>query len=167
MAKEKQKKINAYKKSKYIAHPLVKLSREENIKRHSISNNKYYQKNKKEILKKAVNRNRERLVTDIAYKIKIRIRFRLWSALKGKSKKLSTELLTGCSFQELKVHLENQFKHGMSWENYGRKGWTIDHKIPLSSFDLSNQDELKKACHYTNLQPLWEIENIRKGNKII
>jgi len=52
----------------------------------------------------------------------------------------------------------------MSWKNYGRKGWEIDHIIPLSS--ATTKEELIKLCHYTNLQPLWWWENLEKGNKI-
>jgi len=53
----------------------------------------------------------------------------------------------------------------MSWENYGRNGWHVDHIIPLSS--AKTEEEIYKLCHYTNLQPLWEVDNIKKGNKII
>jgi hypothetical protein len=62
-----------------------------------------------------------------------------------------------------------QWEGGMSWENYGNKRgqWSIDHKIPLSSMDLSNREQLLKVCHWTNLQPLWVIDNAKKGNKIL
>jgi hypothetical protein len=71
--------------------------------------------------------------------------------------------IVGCTPQELKEHLESQFKDGMSWEN--RNEWHIDHIIPLCS--ATTEDELYKLCHYTNLQPLWATENIKKGGKIL
>jgi hypothetical protein len=71
----------------------------------------------------------------------------------------------GCSVRELKIYLESKFQSGMSWDNHGE--WHIDHIKPLSSFNLSNRDEYLKACHYTNLQPLWAKDNFKKNNKII
>jgi len=83
-----------------------------------------------------------------------------------KSKSRMAIDLVGCSSKELRRYLELQFTHGMSWENYGKDGWHIDHVMPLSSFDLSDEDQRAKACHYTNMQPLWDIENKRKYNSI-
>lgn len=70
--------------------------------------------------------------------------------------------LVGCSGKFLRLHLEAQFTEGMSWENYGK--WHIDHVIPLSS--AKTKEEMELLCHYTNLQPLWALENIKKSNKI-
>jgi hypothetical protein len=75
----------------------------------------------------------------------------------------TSEWLLGCSIIEFRQHLEKQFVNGMKWENYGE--WHIDHIIPCSSFDLSKIDEQKKCFHYTNQQPLWKIDNLRKGNR--
>jgi len=78
----------------------------------------------------------------------------------------SAVTLLGCSIAEVIRHLEAQFQSGMSWENRSLHGWHIDHRKPLSSFNLSDPDQLAQACHYTNLQPLWAKENIVKGARL-
>jgi DNA/RNA endonuclease G (NUC1) len=55
----------------------------------------------------------------------------------------------------------------MNWENYGKNGWHIDHIIPCASFDLTDPKQQKNCFHYTNLQPLWAADNIRKSDKIL
>lgn len=70
----------------------------------------------------------------------------------------------GCSVSEFLAHLESKFQVGMNWENYGK--WQIDHIMPLSSFDLTDLKQLKIACHFTNMQPLWMAENISKGARL-
>lgn len=73
----------------------------------------------------------------------------------------------GCSIEELKLHLESKFKPGMTWSNWGRGvgKWNIDHIKPISLFDLQNPNEVKDACNFNNLQPLWSNENLSKGAK--
>lgn len=100
------------------------------------------------------------------YKIESSLRGRISQALRKVRKSDSTMKLVGCTLQELKEHLEKQFKPGMTWENHNFRGWHIDHIIPCSLFDLSKPKEQKKCFHYTNLQPLWWLDNIKKGNKI-
>ena len=99
-------------------------------------------------------------------RIKHNLRSRLYVALKQNTKVGSAVQDLGCSIEDFKKHLELQFQEGMSWENYGQHGWHIDHIIPLASFDLSDPEEFKKACHYSNLQPLWAEDNLKKGSKI-
>ena len=53
----------------------------------------------------------------------------------------------------------------MTWKNHGRFGWHIDHIRACSRFDLSDLSQQKKCFNYTNLQPLWAKDNIRKSNK--
>jgi hypothetical protein len=73
--------------------------------------------------------------------------------------------LVGCSYDEFTKHIENQFKEGMTWNNYGKDGWVIDHIRPCSSFDLTIKEQQKECFYYTNLQPLWWFENASKGSK--
>ena len=82
--------------------------------------------------------------------------------MKGKNKKSSFDFI-GCSIDELKEHLSSQFTEGMSWENYGE--WHIDHIKPCASFDLSILEEQQKCFHYSNLKPLWALDNLKKGAK--
>lgn len=98
---------------------------------------------------------------DPSYSLARNLRGRLYHAVKSESRASSTLVYLGCSIPELKVHLEDQFANGMSWDNYGE--WHIDHIRPLASFDLTSEEELHKACHHSNLQPLWAIDNIMKG----
>jgi hypothetical protein len=105
---------------------------------------------------------------DSTFRIGLNVRVRLGNSLKkihaySKISSIVKDNL-GCSIQELKKHLESKFQPGMTWNNYGIKGWHIDHIVPISSFNLSDPEQLRKACHYTNLQPLWAKDNLKKGN---
>ncbi len=73
--------------------------------------------------------------------------------------------IVGCVKPQLIAHIEAQFLPGMSWANYGRKGWEIDHIKPCASFDLTQHDQVLRCFHYTNLRPLWRGDNQRKGNR--
>lgn len=80
-------------------------------------------------------------------------------------KNISTMDAVGCDIDEFLAHLELQFTDGMAWSNYGKRGWHIDHIVPINCFDLLDPDEVKKCYHFTNLQPLWWYDNIPKGDK--
>lgn len=84
---------------------------------------------------------------------------------KGIAKTIALKYI-GCSREDLIKHIKSKFTEGMNWENYGVKGWHIDHIIPISSFDLSKEEEVYVMMNYINLQPLWAKDNIRKRNKI-
>ena len=79
-------------------------------------------------------------------------------------KKNTTFKIVGCTPKFLKNYLEKKFLQGMTWDNHGIYGWHIDHIIPLSS--ANNKKKLYQLMHYTNLQPLWAIDNIKKGAKL-
>jgi 5-methylcytosine-specific restriction endonuclease McrA len=104
--------------------------------------------------------------TDPLFRLLRDIRKRLFMALKQAraSKSGRTISMIGCSLPYLRQHLEAQFVDGMSWDN--RDQWHIDHIIPLSRFDLSDPEQQAAALHYTNLQPLWASENLRKKDRV-
>lgn len=108
--------------------------------------------------------NRARYHADPQFRIAVCLRNRTRKVLNGKIKSGSTMQMVGCTGAELKVWLEKQFAPGMTWENYGH-GWHIDHKRPLASFDLMQESQQREAFHFTNLQPLWAVENKSKGDK--
>lgn len=99
------------------------------------------------------------------YKISLSLRSRTLIAIKRKCWKKQNKFnaYIGCSLQELKNHIEKQFKPGMSWNNHSLHGWHIDHIVPLCS--AKTVKELYKLCHYKNLQPLWAQENHSKGGR--
>lgn len=99
-------------------------------------------------------KEKNRLKTDIQFKLSRYLRRRLYDALNKGYKSGSSVSDLGCSVLELKVYIESKFQDGMTWSNWGQKGkvWHIDHIIPLASFDLTNREQLLKAVHYTNLQ---------------
>ena len=108
-----------------------------------------------------------RYKNDLDFRITMNLRKRVRSIIKSNKKYFSNIELVGCSVTELKIHLEKQFTKGMTWKNYGFYGWHIDHIIPCSSFDMTDPEQQKQCFHYTNLQPLWAEDNLRKGDKIL
>ncbi len=124
-----------------------------------------YEKNKNKIL--------ERRRNNPLIKLKCNLRSRISDALKRNKGKLHTFQIIGMSYDNFKKYIELKFQNGMTWENYGKyknnkneliSGWDIDHVILLNS--AKTKEELIKLCHYTNLQPLWHIDNLVKGQKL-
>jgi hypothetical protein len=113
----------------------------------------------------SINRCKNRYHTDINHRLAEICRNRIREALHGITKSIKTFELLGCSTEELKLYLEKQFMNNMNWDNYGYYGWHIDHIKPCSSFNLIDIEEQKKCFHFSNLQPLWSEENLKKGNK--
>lgn len=106
---------------------------------------------------------RAREEVDIDFRLRRRLRARIYLALKGIWKSSRTLDLLGCSIEQLKQHLSEQFTPGMSWDNYGE--WHIDHIRPCASFDLTDPEQQRQCFNYTNLQPLWAVENRYKRDK--
>jgi hypothetical protein len=107
--------------------------------------------------------HRMKRANDPQYAIKNNLRCRMNAALRmaGIKRDKPLEVLVGAFIEDVMRHLEAQFKPGMTWEN--RRQWHIDHIIPCSAFDLTKADDRARCFHFTNLQPMWAVENIRKG----
>lgn len=107
---------------------------------------------------------RRKYNSNICFRIETLLRNRICDLLKGKVKSDHTLNLLGCTVEELKQYLENQFIEGMTWENYGE--WQIDHIIPCAYFDLSIEKNQYICFNFRNLQPLWANENRRKRDEV-
>ncbi len=116
----------------------------------------YVKNNYEEVISKSIQYEKERSNKDPLFKIRKRLKTRVYQAFKRTRWKRSS------SYDIVKQHIEQQFQEGMSWDNHGK--WHIDHIIPLAS--AKTEKELHKLCHYKNLQPLWAIDNILKSDKI-
>ena len=123
-------------------------------------------KNKEKINTNKRHKEKLRRNTDPSYKLITNQRTRITGILK-KHKTDKTLDLLGCSAKFLRTYIENKFLEGMTWGNYGKYGWHVDHIIPCSSFNLIDPAQQQICFHYTNLQPLWAIDNLKKSNKII
>jgi len=164
-----QEKAKRYREEHQEEFKIYRLSRKQQI-------HDYYEKNKekwvisRESRKEQINkREKERLKTDVNYKIRRLLKDRIYGSLKGLNKSENTVNLLGCSLEFCKQYIENQFKDGMTWDNWGRglgdKGmqeWHIDHIQPCIMFDLSKPEQQAQCFHYTNLRPLWAKENISR-----
>jgi len=140
-----------------------KLWRKKNPEKAAQATKNYQKRNRKYL-----NLYRQKLrKTNKKFKLADAIRARLSSGLKNAllNKVGKTIDYLGCSYQELKLHLEKQFISDMTWDNYGVY-WHIDHIIPLSFCKQGDVDFMKTLTHYTNLRPLPKQDNYKKSNKI-
>ena len=156
-----EKRKEYYEKNKVSHLEYRKKYNEKNKVLISEYNKKYREKNRGRFN----DRQKVRRKTEPLFKLKCSIRSRILTAFKqkGYSKKSKTHQILGCSFEELKIHLEVMFEPWMSWDNFGiyngdlNYGWDIDHIIPLSSAET--EEDVIRLNHYTNLQPLCSRTN--------
>ena len=134
-------------------------------KKEDISKKKreYYLSNKKKFDDYYCGYVKTRLKTDPLFRLITNLRQRLRSYCKAirANKKIRTKEMLGLDLAGFKSHIESKFQEGMTWENYGQ--WHVDHIKPISL--ARNEQEIVELNHYTNLQPLWASENIKKSNK--
>jgi len=184
----KQKKSEYYFENRDEIRAKHKKYREENAEAIKITKKLEYQKNKDKYIQKAREweernpnarktrkykdrkneRKRQRYSEDVLFKLSEKIRSssaRITNAIK-RNKNLKSIKYLGCTLEELKTHIESQWQEGMTWENHGLHGWHIDHIKPVDWY-IKNSDDPWEANHYTNLQPLWAIDNIKKKNNLL
>lgn len=128
------------------------------------SNRKWKQQNPqwRENQEQVRRRKTLKLKTNLHFKISERLRCRIWHALRGHAKSRSTVELLGCSIPDFIIYIESRFEPGMTWQNYGSM-WHIDHIMPCAIFDLTRTEHQKRCFHFSNMQPLWAIDNCRKS----
>ena len=160
--------------SKKCCIKLYEINNVESIKEHQAryrktqkrrdSNNRYAKKNRLKTQAYFV----KRYHTNEQFNIAIKFRRRIYMAIRNSytEKAASTIELLGCDYKTLKKHIEKQFTDNMTWDKMLEGKIHIDHIIPCASFDLTKIEEQRKCFHYTNLQPLWAKENLRKSKKI-
>jgi hypothetical protein len=161
--KKNKEKTNSWNRETYYRniekHKQTKKNYRDRTKEEQKKRAKKYREHNKEKIK---NYTKNRKKHDIAFKLRCNVRSRIKNFLKSKNitKNNRTFQIVGCDPVKLKEHIENQFRDGMTWENYGLNGWHIDHIIPLKNAKTEN--EIFELCHFTNLQPLWWYENLEK-----
>jgi hypothetical protein len=161
-----------------------KKYREKNKERLSNNHKKWYNENKekwneyiKEYREKNIDKIREikrtyertRKDNDPLYKLIANFRTAIYQVLKENNVEKNGHYFEVLKYspEELISHLENQFKDGMTWGNYGE--WHVDHILPITSFNIQEigDNEFMKCWSLNNLQPMWGEENLRKSNKIL
>jgi hypothetical protein len=125
---------------------------------------KYRQENKATIRRKDLEYRKKRMEIDDLYKAKTIAREVIRKAISrgGYKKNSRTEQILGCDYETFKSHIESKFTEGMNWQNRGE--WHVDHVVPISF--AASEEQLLKLNHYTNLQPLWEAQNLEKSDKL-
>jgi hypothetical protein len=138
-----------------------RLYYQNNIEKEREKRKQYYHKNKETERKKNNEWKKNKLKTDSLERMKKNIRDRIRKYLTGENKSKRTFDIIGLDKEKFKSYIENKFTEGMTWENYGQ--WHLDHIKPL--YLSENEEDLIKLNHYTNLQPLWSEDNLKKNRK--
>jgi len=150
---EYRKKISEKRKEYY----------QNNLDKERENRKKYYYDNKKNERNKNDEWRKKKLKTDGFFRMKRRLRERIRDYMKGDAIGKKTKEIVGLDYVEFKNYISEKFSDGMTWENYGK--WHLDHIIPLC--EAKNVEELIKLNYYTNLQPLWVEDNLKKNRKYV
>ncbi len=126
-----------------------------------------YRRNNPDKVRESTRKSNQKRKSSLMWRLAYTLRNRTRLALVNKQKAGSAVADLGCTILEFRAYLESKFSPGMTWRNWSRTGWHLDHIIPLKNFDLSIREEYLKACHYTNIQPMWALDNLKKGAKYV
>lgn len=155
-------KVSEYQKSnKEKCNLRKKLWASKNRQRVKLSKLRWVKKNPDYKRKWIFNRRRN----DVGFRILCSLRRRLYGTYLRKGWSNSASSLLGCSLEDFRIYLESKFEPGMTWENYGKHGWHIDHIVPCALFDLTKEDHRKRCFHFSNLQPMFALQNHKKAAK--
>ncbi len=155
----------------YVSEKRDEILRKKRERYHSIPRLVHNQKSLKwreknrEYVRQYRREQESRLRENPAYRLKQRISARINSMLKNGKANRTTEDILGFTAEQLKKHIESQFKPGMSWAAFMRGEIHVDHIRPIASFSITsvNDPDFQVCWALDNLQPLWALENISKG----
>lgn len=162
------------------ARETARAWRNKNREKERIQKKEYYENNKEKIqayAKEWGEKNKEKMTeyrreymreyrkTNPNYAIRHRMSNRLRELIYNGKNGHKTVDFIGCSIDFLKSHLESLFSPEMSWERFLNGEIHIDHIRPCCSFDLTDPEQQRKCFHYTNLQPLWAVDNWKKRSE--
>ena len=161
----KRKRCVDYKKNnKNMISSYNKIYKEENAEDISLYNHNYNINNREEIQTRQTRQHAERLRIDPVYKLATQSRSKLCNYLNSTVNLDVRRTLIGCSATQFKEWLAYQFESGFSFDNRGTV-WVLDHVIPISKFDILDEEEFERCFHWSNVQPLTKEQNLRKTNK--
>lgn len=139
-----------------------------NTERHRGMRRKWKQENQQRVRDVRNATRRKKYGENALFRFECAMRTSIVQRLKRQNSKKQSRFtaLCGATVEVIRMHLESRFTDGMTWDNYGLKGWHIDHIKPVSCFDLADPEQQKACFHYTNLQPLWWYDNRDKADRL-
>lgn len=160
--------LNEMQRGKYKENPeAFKERKERYVNSHLEQVKESRTRYKKENRQKCTDYERNKRHNDPIYRFRSGARHLIWSYNRKKGYKGGKTVweMVGCDFDSFLVHIQSQFTEGMTMENYGLSEgcWNIDHIVPISTAETD--EDIERLNHYTNLRPMWAIENSKKSRK--
>ena len=179
--KARERQLHVYYANREHINELRRIARHENIEKErekarnwARSNPEKVRENRRKLrqanperIREGRRRSHQRLRENPIYRLIRACRSRITKALRGRDKSARTQELIGCTWEELRRHIESQFTKGMNWNNrgFGAGKWNIEHEKPFALFPNLTPKEQKIVCNWRNLRPMWQPDNLKKGTK--